>query len=286
MRPWVAVVLAVLLLAAGSAWGVQKGEQAPTFSLSSTDGEVVSLADLSGSVVVVSFWATWGKQCQEELKQLQTLAQGSAGKGLVVLGINEREERATAEGFAQRNELEYRVLLDDGSVARAYGVNGLPDLWVIGRNGVVRSRLTGYGPGSPKEIETAVAAALAGTPLPEERTAAAAGETGPPLPLPLRAYAHLQLGAAHVNIGDAFIKAGYRDAGHFKEAVRELRSGVALDPKNVELHVWLGVALERDQDKAGSIREYQAALTLDPANVYAQDALRRLGVPPAAAEEQ
>jgi hypothetical protein len=53
----------------------------------------------------------------------------------------------------------------------------------------------------------------------------------------------------------------------------------------VELRVWLGVSLERTRDRAGAIKEYQTALLLDPGNVYAQDALRRLGVPPAPAAE-
>lgn len=278
-------LLAALLVAAGPGWALQKGEPAPNFSLTSTEGEVILLADLSGKVVAISFWATWGKHCPEELKQLQALSKEFGEKGLVALGINEREGQDQVAEFAEQNGITFRILLDEGGTARAFGVNGVPDLWVIDRKGIARARFIGYGPTVPKEIRDTVMAALAGTLTAPEAATPPAGESGF-IPAPLHAYAHLQLGAAHVNIGDAFIKAGYRDGGHFTEAVRELRAGVALDPKNVELHIWLGLALERRQERPAAVREYQTAVTLDPTNVYAQDALRRLGVPPTPPEEE
>jgi peroxiredoxin len=285
IRRWIALWAALVALATGPVWALQKGEPAPGFSLTSTEGEVISLSGLSGSVVVISFWATWGKHCPEELKQLQELSREFGERGLVALGINEREDQDTVAEFAKQNELTYRMLLDEGGVARAFGVNGVPDLWVIDRKGVARARFIGYGPTVPTTIRETVAAAVAGT-LPVEPATPPAPEVGPAIPLALRAYAHLQLGAAHVNIGDAFVKAGYRDGGHFTEAVRELRSGVALDAKSVELHIWLGLALERKQERAAATREYQTALLLDPVNVYAQDGLRRLGVPPSPPPEE
>jgi len=280
---WAAAALA-LALAAGPAWSLEKGQAAPDFSLPSAEGKLASLKDLSGNVVALSFWASWGKQCAEELKLLQGLVAEFEGKGLVALAVNEREERDRAQEFAERLGVTYPVLLDDGSVARLFGVNGVPDLWIVDRRGVVRARFLGFGPTVPKDIREAVVAALAGAP-PSAGPGAAGAEDEAAVPAQLRAYAHLQVGAAHVNIGDAFVKAGYRDGGHFEEAMRELTAGVALDPRSVELRIWLGVSLERTRDRAGAIREYQTALLLDPGNVYAQDALRRLGVPPAPAAE-
>jgi len=268
------LLAALLAVAALPAQGLQKGERAPEFTLPATDGKMVSLDALLGNVVLVSFWASWGAQCGEELKQLQALSKEFGSKGLVVLGINEREDKTRAADFANRHGITYQILLDDGAVARAFGVNGLPDLWVVDRKGLVRARLVGYGPTVPKGVRDAAAAALA-APAGAVRSAAATDV----VPTALRAYAHLQMGAAHINIGDAFVKAGYREAGHFNEALREFRAGLALDPNNVELHVWLGLALERKNERAAAIKEYQTALGLEPTNAYAQGALRRLGVP-------
>ncbi len=105
-------------------------------------------------------------------------------------------------------------------------------------------------------------------------------------------YAHLKLGAAHIDIGDAFINAGQRDGGHYLDAIREFKAGLMLDPKNVNLLVWLGVAYERKGDQTEAVRQYQTALTVDPENSYAKDSLRRLRAlpptpppPPAAAPQ-
>ncbi len=284
MRCYAVIALVGLLAMAAPAWALQKGEAAPTFSLTSTDGQVISLSGLSGKVVAISFWATWGKHCEEQMKQLQDLSKEFGEKGLVVLAINEREEREKAAPFAEAAGATYPILLDEGKTARAYGVNGVPDLWVIDRKGIARDRFIGFGPALPKMVRDSVTSYLSKStlavdspqPAPEVST----------IPVSLRAYAHLQLGAAHLNIGDTFVKAGYRDGGHFDQALRELRSGVSMDPKNVDLHIWLALALERKSDVAGAVREYETANALDPANVYAQDALRRLAVPPPAVEEQ
>jgi len=278
MRRLVWLVAAAWLAVAAPAGALQKGDLAPAFSLPSTSGKLVSLADLSGSVVAISFWATWGRQCAEELQYLQDLHEEFGEGGLVVLALNEREETSQALGFFEKHEVTHEVLLDDGTVARAFGVNGVPDLWILDREGIVRARFIGYGPTVPEGIRTAVAAAIASPAETAGRGATGAGEA-PSVPGPLRAYAHLQLGAAHVNIGDAFVKAGFRDAGHFNQALTEFRAGLALDPRNVQLHIWLGLVWERRNDRAGAIREYHTALALDGSNVYAQDALRRLGVP-------
>ena len=288
MRYCTLVLVLALAVFTAPAWGLQKGDPAPKFSLTSTEGQVVAPADVSGKVVALSFWATWGKHCEEEMKQLQDLSKEFGDQGFIVLGVNEREDTAKATEFAKRVGATYRIVMDEGTVARAFGVNGVPDLFLIDRKGVVRDRFIGYAPTLAKSIRDAVKSAVTKSTTTSE-PAKPAQDTAGAVPAALRAYAHLQLGAAHLNIGDAFVKAGYTDAGHFDQALRELRSGLAINPKNTELHIWLGLGLERKNERAAAVREYQTAVELDPKNVYAQDCLRRLGVPPAApaaAEEE
>jgi peroxiredoxin len=287
MRHCTLVLALALSVLTAPAWGLQKGDPAPKFSLTSMDGQVVAPADISGKVVALSFWATWGKHCEEEMKQIQDLSKEFGEEGFIVLGVDEREDAAKAAEFAKRVGATYRILMDDGTVARAFGVNGVPDLFLIDRKGIIGDRFMGYAPTLAKPIRDAVKAAVTKTTAASEP--AKAPDASASIPVSLRAYAHLQLGAAHLNVGDAFVKAGYTDAGHFDQAVRELRAGLAMDPKNAELHIWLGLALERKNERAAAVREYQTAVEIDPKNVYAQDCLRRLGVPPAApaaAEEE
>jgi peroxiredoxin len=237
---------------------------------------MTSLSDLKGKVVALAFWASWAKHCEEQLKQLDILRAELADKGLVVLAINEQEDPSRVADFAGRYQLSLTMLLDNGAVARTFGVNGVPDLWIVDRDGKLRARSIGYADTAAREVRTAVEAALA---EPARKPEPAPPETLAAVPPKLQAYAHLQIGAAHINVGDAFVKAGYRDFGHFDEALWEFRAGLALDPQNVDLHIWLGLALERKADQVGAAKEYQAALKLDPNSVYAQDALRRLGIP-------
>jgi len=275
MRALAGWAAAALLCAAPACWAVQEGETAPDFALPAVGGGTVSKQSLSGKVVALAFWATWGRHCAEQLSDLQQLLEEFADAGLAVVAVNEREDAARAGEFAVSHGLTFPVLLDDGTVGRAYGVNGVPDLWVIDRSGTLSAHLVGYGPSSPGQIREAIVSTLA-------HSAGAPSREDARVPPALRAYAHLQMGAAHLTIGDAFADAGISDLGHYDEALSEFRAGLQLEPRNPDLHIWLGIALERKGDRWTAVREYQNALNLDPTSIYAQEALRRLGVPWAA----
>jgi len=270
-----------LAFAAAPGWALKPGEKAPEFTCQAAEGQPFSSTELSGKVAALCFWASWSKGAAEELQYLQSLQKDPKSKSFTVLAINQREERAKVAAFATRNQLTVRMLLDDGKVAQALEVNGLPNLLIIDRAGVVRARFVGYGPTVAEKLRKTLTPLLA-----EPKATPEPGKTAlppaPDLPVSLRAYACLQLGVAHVSIGDAFINAGYSDGGHYSDAVKEMKAGLGIDPRNVDLLVWLGVALERKGDRNEAIRQYTAALAVAPDNTYARDGLRRLkGLPPA-----
>jgi tetratricopeptide (TPR) repeat protein len=221
----------------------------------------------------------------EALRQLQTEL---GPKNLLVLGINQREEAGPIRAFAKAHQGEYALLPDDGAVSKLYEVNGVPDTYLIDWRGVVRRRLQGWGPVFEKELRKTVERLLneqrpapKEEPPPAKEEAPAAPSKGEPdkIPPELRAYAHLQLAAAYINIGDAFTRSGLEDDGNYDRAIKELTAGLAIDPKNVDLTAWLGVACERKGDRPRAIEYYRATLRLDPKHTYAQQALNRLGAP-------
>ena len=361
LRSGVGSAVVLLLLACASAWAVSAGEKVPKFTCATSEGTQVTSADLSDRVVAICFTATWVKTAGEELRFLQGLAVEFKDKNLLVLPVIEQEDKDTVAEFAARNKLNLALLLDSGTVARQFGVNGRPHVCVVDSAGTVRKWIPGYGPLPSKSIRAAIvpllsdarpakparkpllaahkpaseeedqpapaadpapapaanpapiqqvevkpAPAVTSAPSPDPARPAAAEPARTPaseperkpapvvdprpelpdlaadLPPTLRVYAHLKLGAAHIDIGDAFINVGQHDGGHYAEAVKEFRAGMALDPKNINLLVWLGVAYERKGDQAGAIHQYQAALTVDPQNTYARESLRRLrALPPA-----
>ncbi len=119
------------------------GKLAPTFSLVDLDGEVVDLASLAGSPVVINFWATWCQPCVVEHPMLIE-AERRYGDRVHFLGIVYQDDPEMIRRFLATRGAWGRSLIDPGSeVAIAYGVYGAPETFVIDAQGVVYRKLTG-----------------------------------------------------------------------------------------------------------------------------------------------
>jgi peroxiredoxin len=108
----------------------------PEFSGFTADGQKVSLADLSGRVVLLNFWATWCLECRLEMSAFERLHREFSVQGLAVVGINAREGTSTIREYARELGLTFPLILDSkGTINAAYGVIGLPTTFLIGRDG-------------------------------------------------------------------------------------------------------------------------------------------------------
>ena len=138
------------------------GQDAPDMSMKTLDGKDVKLSDMKGQVVVVDFWATWCPPCRESLPKLNEMASDTdmASDGLVVWGVNAREDKAKVEAFMKENNYSFTVPMDDGTAMKAYHVRGIPTTMVVGRDGKVAAAFVGYGQGSDEKIKKAVAEAM------------------------------------------------------------------------------------------------------------------------------
>ena len=162
---WWLVVAAILPLALSAilvlAWAggaglltpsLRVGDRAPDFSLADLDGEPVHLADYAGRPVIVNFWASWCVPCVEEFPLLAAALDEHADVGLVVIGIVYRDRSEAARAFADQMAADWPLAMDPGeAVARAYGVYGPPESWLIAPDGTVFSRQ--IGPYSAEELE-------------------------------------------------------------------------------------------------------------------------------------
>ncbi len=121
------------------------GQLAPAFQLQNLSGETLDFpTDLSGKVVALRFWADWCPFCKTEMQEIEPIYQSHGPKGLEILAINVRQDRAKAQRFVDRLGISYPVLLDpSGQVAQAYGVIGLPTTVLIDRQGRVATKVLG-----------------------------------------------------------------------------------------------------------------------------------------------
>lgn len=117
---------------------------APDFRLAALDGGLVSLADFSGRIVLLNFWATWCLDCRREAPALEALHRGYKGEGFSVLAVSlDQDGRKTLGAFVAEHKLTYPVLLADKKTPLAYGVYGLPTSYLVDGGGVVVRRYVG-----------------------------------------------------------------------------------------------------------------------------------------------
>jgi len=159
---------------------------APEFSLTTLDSAqpaVATLRENRGRVVLVEFWATWCKPCVRMHPEIVQFAERYKDRGLVTYGIvfEDSPSRALAwlrsHGGVQYSELRD----DDGTVARAYGVHAIPQMFLIGPDGRVllhcwgcNSMTEDFGAAIDSTVATTSAYTSAHSPLPAASSAAPA----------------------------------------------------------------------------------------------------------------
>jgi cytochrome c biogenesis protein CcmG/thiol:disulfide interchange protein DsbE len=119
---------------------------APAFSLARLEGGgALSLADLEGKVVVLNFWASWCyPACYEEAPVLEATWRRWRDRGVVFVGVNMQDTDERAREFVRRFEYTFPNVVDrDGRTVIDYGVYGVPETFVIDREGRIATKIVG-----------------------------------------------------------------------------------------------------------------------------------------------
>jgi peroxiredoxin len=112
---------------------------APELELTDLKGEPVSLAGLTGQVVLVNNWATWCPPCRAEMPDLEAYFQAHKNDGFTLVGINSGDQREQVVDFQRELGLTFPLWLDPGSLAlRAFQSSALPSSYVIDKTGTIR----------------------------------------------------------------------------------------------------------------------------------------------------
>jgi cytochrome c biogenesis protein CcmG/thiol:disulfide interchange protein DsbE len=121
------------------------GKPAPAFAAPTLadPGRTLARDDLKGQVWLLNVWASWCAPCREEHPLLVRFAK--QGHPVTLVGLNYKDERPAAQGWLQRLGDPYAVSLSDpaGRVGLEFGVYGVPETFVIDRQGLVRYKHVG-----------------------------------------------------------------------------------------------------------------------------------------------
>lgn len=141
------------------------GKPAPNISLDSLDGQKVSLADFRGKkMVVVSFWASWCGPCRMELPALRDYYKRNQEHwdDFEVVAVDTNDERSDAATFAVSERLPFPVLLDpNGTISDEYGVQAIPAMFVVGKDGFVKYAHIGFDPAMEIELSMSLGIKIA-----------------------------------------------------------------------------------------------------------------------------
>lgn len=133
------------------------GKDAPSFRGVSLDGKVYTSEELKGKVVLLDFWATWCGPCKRSMPITEKLHEEYKAKGLVILGIDVGETRATVEKFMTTAPFGYPVIMgDEAGMTSAYSVNLFPTFVLIGPDGKVASHQFGFNESALNSIPAMV----------------------------------------------------------------------------------------------------------------------------------
>lgn len=159
------VCLALAMTACGGASGPGSASPAPDFSLPSLDGKTVRLSEFTGkSVVLIDFWSTTCDPCMVEMPHLVELYKKHKDQGFVVLAVSldGPESRAQVSSVAHDKEMIFPVLLDEETtvVTKFNPKRELPFSVLIGKNGSILHKRSGYQPGDEKPLALEIEKAM------------------------------------------------------------------------------------------------------------------------------
>jgi cytochrome c biogenesis protein CcmG/thiol:disulfide interchange protein DsbE len=109
-----------------------------------------SLAAFRGKVVVMNVFASWCDPCREEAPILSREQHMLAGHGATIVGVTYLDNSSATAQFVKQEHITYPVLRDvSGNFVRSFGTTGVPETFIINRQGEIqalrRYQLVGSG---------------------------------------------------------------------------------------------------------------------------------------------
>ncbi|MEQ1763835.1 MAG: TlpA disulfide reductase family protein [Pyrinomonadaceae bacterium] len=131
------------------------------------DGSTSKVADRKGKVLLLNMWATWCGPCRGEMPALVKMQDEHRDNGFEIIGLNtdDGDSKEMIDGFAQEMKLNYTLVWADtamqNGLLKISNFNGIPQSFVVDRDGNLRGVFRGGGKSEVKKMEELVAKVVA-----------------------------------------------------------------------------------------------------------------------------
>ena len=144
---WVIILafVALTIFMALIGWGLNRtmrgaiavGDPVPSFDMTTFEGAPITTGDYSGKVIVLNFWASWCKPCEQEARELEEAYQYYKPDGEVVfLGLAYVDTEPNSLAYLEKFGITYPNGPDLATkVSQMFRVRGVPETFIIDRSG-------------------------------------------------------------------------------------------------------------------------------------------------------
>jgi len=148
------LIIAIFSLNVNAENVLELGDVPPNYLGRDSDGNDVTLEDNKGKIVIISFWASWCSPCLKELPVLENIQNKIGTDKIKVVAINFKEGRKQFRHIKKQLSSLNLTLTHDkrGSIGNKFGVEAIPNLFIIGKNGKLVFHNVGYGDSSIDKI--------------------------------------------------------------------------------------------------------------------------------------
>jgi len=122
-----------------------------TADIRSLDESTFRIEDKKGKILLLNLWATWCGPCRAEMPELVAMQEKYKDQNFEIVGLNSDDETPEAvKAFVERMQLNYTIAWTDeklmGELLKLSKFNGIPQTFVIDREGHLRGVFVGGGP--------------------------------------------------------------------------------------------------------------------------------------------
>jgi len=118
---------------------------APDFTFPDLNERYISLSDHKGKVVLVNIWATWCPPCVYEMPSMERLYKEFKGENFEILAVSiDTGGKDIVAPFMKKYKLTFPALLDPkGTIKTLYAVTGVPESYIIDKQGIIIEKIIG-----------------------------------------------------------------------------------------------------------------------------------------------